>query len=94
VAVGRRFRHEIGAELGCGAGLVLDVDLTVEPLGQFARKKPSQQIVTRTGRERNHDPHRPRRKILGIGWLRHDAESREQRCGGQNSSHRSLPFLF
>jgi hypothetical protein len=82
VAVGRRLRHEIGADGAARAGLVLHEELAAELLGQARREHARRRVGEAAGRERHYDAHRPRR----IG-LRQGSEGNKKQSAKQEAFH-------
>jgi hypothetical protein len=66
VAIGRRPHHELGAEIGAGAGPILDDELLAGTLGQPLADQPSGD-VGRASRGKGHDhPHRLHRIVESL----------------------------
>ena len=75
VAVGRRLRHQFGADDAAGAGLVLDDELLAEPLAEAAQLDDARQDVVQPARRERHDhPHRLVRRVV----LRRDRRERRE----------------
>ncbi len=66
VAVGRRLRDRVHADIAAGAALVVDVELFAQPFRQLLRNEACDQVTGAAGRERHDDADRPR----GVGLLR------------------------
>ena len=77
VAVGRRLRHQLGADDAAGAGLVLDDELLAEPLAELRADDARQDVVEPARRERHDHPHRPVRIVVLRGGRR---EQRQRTC--------------
>ena len=78
VAVGRRLRHDVGADQRARAGAVLDHDGLLERRGQAIADGARQHVGERAGRIRHDEAQRPGRIILRL------RREREQR-GNQQS---------
>ena len=61
VAVRRRLRHRVGADIAAGAAAVLDDERLTESLLQPLRKRAADDVRGRARRVRNDDPHGLRR---------------------------------
>ena len=67
VAVGRGFHAGARADVLAAAGTVLHHDRLVPGLLQFIGERAGEHVAAAAGRQRKHDPHRPRRIILRRG---------------------------
>ena len=84
VAVGGRFRDQIGAHLACGAGLVLNIELLIEPLAQLLGDDAPHEIGAAACRKRDHHADRSRRIVLGRR-RQHARDKPDGRKRGQNA---------
>ena len=66
VTIGRRFRHEIRADLATGAGPVFDDDLLPEQLSQPRRHNAREIVGAAAGCERHDDAHGAIRIFRGV----------------------------
>ena len=67
IAVGGGLGREIGAEHAAGTGPVVDEDLLAEFLAELIGDDAADHVVAAAGRERNDQPDRPVRIIVGRG---------------------------
>ena len=67
VAVRRRAHGHFGADVGGGAGPVLDDEWLSEPLGQPLADEAREDVVCATGRKSGNQAHRPARILLCAG---------------------------
>jgi hypothetical protein len=67
VAVGRRFRHRLGADVAAGAAAVLDDDRFAPGLLQLLGEQPPQAVGRAARREGHHQAQRFRGKVLRAG---------------------------
>ena len=81
VAVGRRARRVFGADHAAGAGLEFHQELLAQPLAQLVGNDARPGLVDAARIERNDDPHRPRRIIVGCG--RGGREGGDNACSSQ-----------
>ena len=65
VAVGKRVCRRFGADHAAGAAAVVDHHLLAEPIAQLLRDHAPDHVVAAAGRERNDEPHRLARIVLG-----------------------------
>ena len=79
VAVGRCFRHQLGADDAAGAGLVLDHELLAEPLAELRADDARQNVVEPARRERHDHPHRLVRIVALCGGRRNQHQARTDR---------------
>jgi hypothetical protein len=63
VAVRRRARNQLRADVAVAAPAVVDHELLAEPLAELDRDQAAEDVRGSAGRERNDQPHRPR----GVG---------------------------
>jgi hypothetical protein len=58
VAVGLGVRHQLGAQVAAGAGLVVDIDLLAQRDGKALRHQPAQRVVAAAGRVGDDEAYR------------------------------------
>ncbi len=69
IAVGRRARHELGADAAAGAGAVVDHHRLSERLADLIADDAADNVGIAAGRERHDQPDRPVGKSgEGIAW--------------------------
>ena len=81
VAVGRRAHDHLGADIGAGARLVLDIELLTEPLRQPLGDQARGDVDSAAGGCADDNPHRPRRIGLPPSEVcrgRHGGSARRQ----------------
>ena len=80
VAVGRGGRDRLGAEIGAGAGLVLDKNRLADPVGQRLGNEPRRDIRRAAGGEADDHAYRPCRIIERRRDARQRRRHRRARC--------------
>ena len=78
VAVRRRLRHGVGADVAAGPRLVLDDDALAPRLGELLRDRPADGVQRSARRERHDELHRPGRERLRGGRRGDEARGAEQ----------------
>jgi hypothetical protein len=89
VAVRRRARNELRADVAVAAAAVVDHELLAERLAELDRDQAAEDVGGPTGRERNHEPHRPR----GVGLRRSRGHPRREGCDQDGAPQKKSKHL-
>ena len=92
IAVGRRFRRDLGPDGRSGAAAIVDDDLLPERFGELRRHDARHRVGAAAGRERDDEADRLHRVGLGVRGRRHACPSRDRdRAKHFECVHRSVP---
>ena len=90
IAVGRRHGAGFRAEGGAAAAAVFDVDLLAELRAEMLRDQAADHVVAAARRERDDQPYRSGRIIVGAGRR----GERQQHCGGLRETGQKIRHCF